>query len=93
METDVSTKKRIEWIDALKGFLIVCVTIGHCNVWPPLERYIYSFHMLVFFAVSGFLFSAKPTAKEMLMNRIKKDIIAICGLECCFFFDRTVFWQ
>lgn len=72
METDISTIKRIEWIDALKGFLIFCVTIGHCNVWAPIEKYIYSFHMFLFFFISGFLFSVKPTVKEMLIKCSKK---------------------
>lgn len=72
MELGMVTKNRIEWIDALKGFLIFCVTIGHCNAWAPIEKYIYSFHMFLFFFISGFLFSVKPTAKEMLIKCSKR---------------------
>ena len=47
--------KRIEWIDSLKGYGILCVTLGHlaCNIF--LETYIYSFHMFLFFFLSGLL--------------------------------------
>ena len=61
---------RIEWIDALKGFAILVVVIGHCvadslhsNTFPIYQDYmqmfydfIYSFHMPFFFTISGFVF-------------------------------------
>ena len=46
----------IDWIDALKGFGIFCVTLGHLAPWLPLETHIYSFHMCLFFFISGYLF-------------------------------------
>ena len=68
-------QKRIEWIDALKGFLIFCVTLGHCNMWAPIERYIYSFHMFIFFFLAGFLFSVKKTTKEILTKCSKRLLL------------------
>ena len=61
---------RIEWIDALKGFAILTVVIGHCAdgilsagmysqykfELQALYDAIYSFHMPLFFIVSGFVF-------------------------------------
>lgn len=47
--------KRIEWIDSLKGFGIFCVTFGHLACHYLLETHIYSFHMFLFFFLSGFL--------------------------------------
>lgn len=47
--------KRIEWIDSLKGFGIFCVTFGHLSCNYLLETHIYSFHMFLFFFLSGFL--------------------------------------
>ena len=47
--------KRIDWIDALKGFGIFCVTLGHLACNYLLETHIYSFHMFLFFFLSGFL--------------------------------------
>ncbi len=48
--------QRTEWIDALKGFGIFSVTLGHLGCNFVLEKYIYSFHMFLFFFISGFLF-------------------------------------
>lgn len=61
---------RIDWIDALKGFAILTVVIGHCvtdslashtfpeylNLLQLLYDAIYSFHMPLFFAISGYVF-------------------------------------
>ena len=49
--------RRIDWIDSLKGFGIFCVTLGHLGCNSLLETHIYSFHMFLFFFLSGFLHS------------------------------------
>ncbi len=69
------SRKRIDWIDALKGFGIFCVTFGHCNPWAPLEKYIYSFHMFLFFFISGFLFTVKEDLMKMLVSCFKKLLL------------------
>lgn len=63
--------KREPWLDALKGFAIVLVVLGHslsgyldANTFPEayagfyaLRSWIYSFHMPLFFLISGFTFT------------------------------------
>ena len=48
-------KKRIEWIDSLKGLGIFYVVFAHLSPNMALEKYIFSFHMFLFFTLSGFL--------------------------------------
>ncbi len=67
---------RIEWIDALKGFAIFCVTLGHlgCNIF--LEKHIYSFHMFLFFFLSGYLDKIENLSfKQYLLKKIKRILI------------------
>lgn len=49
--------KRVEFIDIMKGIAILLVVIGHCCQLPErpteLVRFIYSFHMPVFFIAAG----------------------------------------
>lgn len=52
---DSKSIKRIGWIDSLKGYGIFCVTLGHLSCDFLLETHIYSFHMFLFFFLSGFL--------------------------------------
>lgn len=49
--------KKIEWIDSLKGIGIILVVLGHAAISPHLFGYIFSFHMPLFFFISGYLFS------------------------------------
>ena len=53
-------KKRIEWIDICRGLAIILVIIGHSNLETGmafnLKSIIYSFHMPLFFVLSGYLF-------------------------------------
>ena len=49
--------QRLEYIDSAKAIAIILVIVGHCH-WlgaiPNLGSFIYSFHMPLFFIVSGF---------------------------------------
>jgi fucose 4-O-acetylase-like acetyltransferase len=47
---------RLHWIDTLKGIGIILVVFAHHSLPETLNTYIYSFHMPLFFFVSGFLF-------------------------------------
>ena len=47
--------KRELWIDILRGIGILLVVLGHTN--PPFKRIIYSFHIPLFFILSGFLWN------------------------------------
>lgn len=59
--------KRNVTVDILRGIGIICVIIGHLRHMIPddsmINLVIYSFHMPLFLAVSGYLF-AKKTEKD-----------------------------
>lgn len=76
---------RLKYIDALKGFAIIFVVIGHVangylNLGTTDSLYIYthkvatSFHMPLFFAVSAFLFSRAYFAED---GRVKQEKLKI----------------
>lgn len=83
--------KRINWIDLAKGMTIVLVVFGHviiglfdARIYSGLTQQlllvlvqaIYLFHMPVFFALSGYFFTACRTWPEFL-DRLKKRSITI----------------
>lgn len=49
----MSDKKRIGWIDTLKGFSMYTVILCHVNVYKPLRNWMVSFNMPIFFMMSG----------------------------------------
>lgn len=62
----IDIDKRIQWLDILRGLATVLVVIGHSEV-GTFSKYIYWFHMPLFFVLSGLLFkSVKNTAEVKL---------------------------
>lgn len=53
--------RRLGWLDSLRGFAIILVLIGHIHTYLPiwLVKYIYGFHMPLFFLISGYIFNEK----------------------------------
>lgn len=67
-----SVRKREAWIDVVKGLGIIFVVIGHVNTEGFLLQWIYTFHMPLFFALSGFLlkkFSADVSFGKFFLKR------------------------
>ena len=65
MNTTV-TKPRIDYIDSARGLAILFVLIGHlCSLKYGLGQYFYSFHMPMFFIISGMLLSYNDSWKNM----------------------------
>tara|TARA_B110000908_G_scaffold149064_1_gene182066 strand:+ start:2014 stop:4185 length:2172 start_codon:yes stop_codon:yes gene_type:complete len=67
---------RYNWIDWVKALGIILVVVGHCpGIGEGLRNWIYSFHMPLFFVISGFLLSKKnvhQSWKEFYSNRLSK---------------------
>lgn len=60
--------KRIAWVDQIKGLGIFLVVYGHN--FPITEKYIYSFHMPLFFLIGG-LFHPKTQHSFSIIKRSK----------------------
>lgn len=78
-----SMREREIWIDILKGMAIILVVVGHNtppSEYPWLNTVIYSFHMPLFFILSGFVFSKKPGKIYLLKSskRLLLPFIAFC---------------
>lgn len=75
----MSDKKRIIWIDSIRGVLIILVVLGHAiqsslrdacfqnHLW----NLIYSFHMPAFMAISGW-FAFSTTTKNINVGAVCK---------------------
>lgn len=57
----MGTNKRIEWIDITKGIGICLVILGHTYRANDVLNWIYSFHMPLFFILSGWLRGINPS--------------------------------
>jgi acyltransferase len=64
MATD-DKQQRIGWVDQVKGIGIILVVLGHMSIPEVLSHVIFSFHMPLFFLVSGYLFNEKKYSRPM----------------------------
>jgi len=83
---------RLHWIDALKGIGIILVVFAHHSLPVALDTYIFSFHMPLFFFISGFLFDFgkyAESAANFVKGRFRSLIVpyfCFAVLTCLFYF-------
>ena len=75
-------KERLLYIDNLKGFAILLVVLGHCIQFREpdydsnwLFRIIYSFHMPLFFIISGYVSHQNDIQIESLVTKRAKQLL------------------
>jgi fucose 4-O-acetylase-like acetyltransferase len=62
-------RKRNEALDIAKGIGILLVVLGHCpQVWTPLKQWIYSFHVPLFFLISGMVWDRAAHEENGILN-------------------------
>ena len=65
--------KRLEWIDIAKGIAIILVVLGHATGASVVGKYIYCFHMPLFFIISGMCFrKGKYEFSEFFWKRFRQ---------------------
>ncbi|NMM95242.1 acyltransferase 3 [Bifidobacterium sp. DSM 109957] len=62
------------WLDSLKGFGILLVVMGHTCTYDSILHWIYSFHMALFFIISGLLFRPRPLI-EAIKHKAKHLLV------------------
>ena len=70
-------KKRLKYIDIVKGFSVLLIVLGHIlgeyNSTSYFQTWIYSFHVPIFFILTGWLSYEKEYKNSSLKSLIKKD--------------------
>ncbi|MDD3302874.1 MAG: acyltransferase family protein [Candidatus Gracilibacteria bacterium] len=80
---------RISRIDNLKGIGILLIVLGHCKLPPGnlLTSYLFSFHVALFFILSGFLFDENKYDKitKFFKNRFLRLVIPFFAFNIIYF--------
>ncbi len=64
-----ATTKHLPWIDACKGIGILLVVLGHVTEDGFLNRFLYLFHMPLFFFLSGYLHTAQADFRDFFRRK------------------------
>lgn len=68
-------ESRIEWIDIAKGVGLLFVMLGHCYLDTKYTFWFISFHMALFFFLSGYTFRAKEEYNSFVKKKIKTLLV------------------
>lgn len=68
-------EERIKWIDNSKGIGIIFVMLGHCYIDTKFTFWFISFHMALFFFLSGYTFRIKENYFSFLKKKIRTLLI------------------
>ena len=84
---------RYQWVDNCKTIGLLLVILGHGRLSPESwQQFIYSFHMPLFFILSGLLYKYK-SPKDTLVHDIKRLIIPYLLINCiCFFVKMAILY-
>lgn len=74
-DSDMTKRERIDYLDIAKGIGILLVIIAHIPyVSEPIRQYIVSFHMPLFFVISGILIFHTRKEQESTQTFVKQKI-------------------
>lgn len=84
-------KERIQYIDAVKGFGMMLIILGHNPIPETLKDWLYSFHVPLFFIIAGIFFK-KESFKSLLTKNFRyliipllfTELVAFVGLSAIF---------
>jgi fucose 4-O-acetylase-like acetyltransferase len=94
MKTKTQTETRsVDWILISKGIGIILVVVGHFyppevspTYWIEMRKIIYSFHMPLFFLLSGYLYTHGKYAYLTLLNKkVKRLLYPFISIALLFF--------
>ncbi len=66
---------RLEWPDLIKAFLIYTMVLCHVGTWSILDKCIHSFHMPLFFVLSGYMYD--EVKNNNFLKFIKKKFLTL----------------
>lgn len=69
-------RERIGWIDALRGFAILLIVLGHAFSDPsPIENWVYACHIPLFLLISGMVFSPGESFGRFAWKRFRTIMV------------------
>ena len=73
-------KKRITWLDMAKGIGMLCVIVGHVSPYTALWKWFYTFHLPLFFLLSGYVFKMGDNFSTFFKKKCKSLLLPYLGL-------------
>ena len=70
----MAVDKRLGYMDVAKGIAMICIILGHQGSWE-INRFVFTFHVPIFFLITGYFTSAKLPVKEFVKRKIRTLLV------------------
>ena len=69
-----NNKVRVRYIDVAKGIAIICIILGHLGN-SEINRVVFTFHVPIFYFITGYFVSCKRSLKEFAANSARTLLV------------------
>lgn len=94
------TKKRLSWVDVARGYGILAILMSHIMTGHPLSKWLFTFHVPLFFFLSGYVFRDGKDWKPFLLGKCRRLLVPYFAMGLCILIPETLlqtgaedFWQ
>lgn len=81
-------ENRLEYMDVAKGLGIIAIILGHTST--VFEKYVFPFHVPLFFLISGFFLSFRKPLSEYTKNKAKQLLVPYCTTAIIVVIEKTI---
>ena len=67
----IMEKRRIEYFDTAKFIGMMMIILGHFGV-PEINRFVYTFHIPLFFLISGYFYAPRESTVLLVKNKFRQ---------------------
>lgn len=67
-------KNRVQYFDIARGIAMICIILGHLNN-SLINRVVFTFHVPIFFFISGYFMNSKCGIKDYARNKLRTLIV------------------
>lgn len=88
------SKQRVDYLDVARGIALICIILGHFQS-GELNRVVYTFHVPLFFIITGYFINEKSSVKEFVKRKARTLLVpyAITAIIIVFLGALTGFFQ
>lgn len=67
-------ENRVRYFDVAKGIAIICIILGHLSL-PSVNRIVYTFHVPIFFIITGYFINKKRSIAEFIKIKARTLLV------------------
>ena len=70
----MGSTNRTKYIDIARGIAILCIILGHQGKYE-ISKIVFTFHVPIFFFITGYFFNKKQDLAEFIKKRVKTLLV------------------